>query len=423
MRSCGRGIATAGVATLAVAAGTGGADALVPGRPPARADLSVPSGRLQDVDGVVRGAFVVQAVGGAAAQTSAKLALRAGGRDTVIGRIAVPALARGARRTVRVAGVALPSSIAAGQYRLRVCADGAGKVREASEANNCRIVGSLVVSRVLPAPAAPPPQPEPQPSAPPVATTPQPPAEQPAKTPPSSVPTAPIGDYTVDQVFRHDSPKGPYWLSVPKAYDRSQQTPIQLLVWMHGCEGDGEGDAGWTSIDGDAQRYLALSLGGESGADRCWDMNQDVDKVLAAVADVKTHFNIDPRRVVLAGYSSGGDLAYRTAFLHSAQFAGVLAANTSPFRDTGLTQQQALGSASWKFPVVQLAHLQDGVYPIEGVRQETDAVQADGHPMLRIERAGTHYDDDSQDGTTGTTRDIVKELLPHLEDGWQAPAA
>ena len=58
-----------------------------------------------------------------------------------------------------------------------------------------------------------------------------------------------------------------------------------------------------------------------------------------AIADVKTHFNIDPRQVVLGGYSSGGDLSYRIAFTHSTEIAGVLAENTAPFRDTGLTSE------------------------------------------------------------------------------------
>ncbi len=64
---------------------------------------------------------------------------------------------------------------------------------------------------------------------------------------------------------------------------------------------------------------------------------------------MKTHFNIDPRRVILGGYSSGGDIAYRTAFYNANSFAGVLAVNTSPFRDTGSSQQDSLAAAAWKF--------------------------------------------------------------------------
>src|SRR5207248_979494 len=99
--------------------------------------------------------------------------------------------------------------------------------------------------------------------------------------------------------------------------------------------------------------YIAMTIDSREGG--CWDVNADPAAVLAAIADVKTHFNIDPRRVVLGGYSSGGDLSYRIAFTHSTEIAGVLAENTSPFRDTGLAPFQAL-AAPFHFHVVLLAH-------------------------------------------------------------------
>jgi hypothetical protein len=165
-----------------------------------------------------------------------------------------------------------------------------------------------------------------------------------------------------------------------------------------------------------------ITVDGREGA--CWDVNADPPVILAAIADVKTHFNIDPQRVVLGGYSSGGDLSYRIAFTHSTEIAGVLAENTSPFRDTGLTQDQAL-AAPFHFHVVHLAHTEDEEYPIDGVRAETAAVQAAGLPgdgwatLQRIERPGTHYDPDN--GNTGTVYDLKTYLLPHLADGWTSP--
>ena len=85
-----------------------------------------------------------------------------------------------------------------------------------------------------------------------------------------------------------------------------------------------------------AQSYIAVAPDGREGA--CWNVNTDPAAVLGVVATVKTHFNINRRRVILGGYSSGGDLAYRTAFYNANGFAGVLAENTSPFRDTGSSQ-------------------------------------------------------------------------------------
>jgi predicted esterase len=229
------------------------------------------------------------------------------------------------------------------------------------------------------------------------------------------VPTNPIS-FSADTVFMLGSPQSPYWIYVPGSYDGTHRTPTELLVWLHGCGGQGAGDIYTVSPGGD-QRYIAIAVGGREGA--CWDPNVDQEKVLAAIADVESHFNIDPHQVVLGGYSSGGDLAYRTAFYHAKLFAGVLAENTTPFRDTGSSQADSLAAAAWKFHVVQLAHTEDEVYPIDTVRSEAQAMAAAGFPIQLIERPGHHYDDSTADA--GSDHDLQVLLLPHLADGWRSP--
>ena len=196
----------------------------------------------------------------------------------------------------------------------------------------------------------------------------------------------------------------------------SDSTPISLFVWAHGCGGQAEGDM-WSIAPPSTrktQSYIAISMGGRDGA--CWDVNADPAKVLAAIADVQKYFNINPKKIYMGGYSSGGDLTYRTVFYNSNLFAGALVENSSPFRDTGSTQAQSLAAAGWKFNVAHLAHLQDTTYPIAGVRTETNAMVTAGFPLTRIEKNGTHYDADS--GTTGTNYDLIHSLLPFLDAGW-----
>jgi dienelactone hydrolase len=189
-------------------------------------------------------------------------------------------------------------------------------------------------------------------------------------------------------------------------------------VWLHGCGGDAQGDT-YEVAPGDDRSYIAISVGGRDGG--CWDPNSDEPKVLAAVADVRTHFAINPRRVIIAGYSSGGDLAYRTIFDNASQFAGILAENTSPFRDTGSTQAQSLAAASWKFNVIHLAHTEDDTYPLDGVTNEINAMKAAGFPVTLIAVPGQHYDPDDDVNGTGTDNDLRRYLLPHINDGWLSP--
>jgi hypothetical protein len=234
----------------------------------------------------------------------------------------------------------------------------------------------------------------------------------PALAPQLSVPANPI-DYTPDTVFK----LGNYWIDVPASYDPTHQTPTELFVWSHGAGGQSAGDIYNVHATAGGPTYITITIDGREND--YWRMDTDPQLVLDAIADVKTHFNIDPQRVVLGGYSSGGDLSYRVAFTHSTEIAGVLAENTSPFRDTGLMPDQAL-AAPFHFHIVHLAHTEDDTYPIDGVISEADAVKAAGLPgdgwatRDLIELPGSHYDDN-------TVSDLQTYLLPHLADGWTSP--
>lgn len=338
------------------------------------------------------------------------LSVRVSRKTRVLQRVAVPALKRSRSVTVKVMGN-LPSGIPAGTRSIQACADSSRRIGERSENNNCRTVGTLKIAATPQAPTTPAiPSPDP--------ATPQTPAPA-----PTTVPTAPLS-YTPDTVFTVNSASTPYWIYVPSAYDGSHATPITLFVWLHGCGGNAADDI-YSVSPGGSQSYISIAVGGREGD--CWDVNADTPKVLGAIADVKTHFNINPRRVILGGYSSGGDLAYRTAFYNAASFAGLLIENSSPFRDTGSSSAASLAAASWKFNVVHLAHLQDTTYPIAGVRTETDEMKAAGFPITRIEVDGGHYDDpgaiENGHAVPGTTADLQTYLLPHLTDAWLAPVS
>jgi CARDB len=420
---------TALIALLACGLGATTADAASASVRP-RADLRVVAHGAPTLDaGRITGTVVVRNTGRRAApRTSVAILVRWSGRDHAAGRVGVPALGAGATKTVRIAlrapsGLRLPATA-------RACADARHVVRERSEVDNCRGLGAVRAVKAPPAAsvgtvapvssqsvASPPPS-APSPTSPSAPTSPvtsdppalpvdPPPVQDPPPDPPAStVPPAPI-PYTPDTAFK----LGGSWLDVPSSYDATHQTPTELFVWLYGCWGD-------PRVDLDVVKpppggpYIALAVGGIDHP--CWDPNSDQDVVRNAIAAVKSHFNIDPKRVVLGGYSSGGDIAYRLAFYHAYEYAGVLALNTSPFKDTGSTQAQSLAAAAYKFHVVHLAHLGDEAYNIDQVRQETEAMRAAGFPIVRVERPGVHHDDN-------TFPDVQAYLLPHLADGWRAP--
>jgi predicted esterase len=347
-----------------------------------RPDLVVAKGSVFGSGGRLTGSLQVSNLGTAKSGPSTlTLTVRTRHGSSTAARFRIGRLGPSRSATVTVS-VRAPAGLAPGSYPVTACADSSGVVRESSERNNCRRVGMLSLA---------------------------------APGPSSTVPPDPV-PFMTDTPLTLQTPQSNYWVDVPSTYDASNHTPMELLVWLHGCGGDAAGDVYTVSPPG-ARPYVSIAVGGREGD--CWDPNTDQVKVLSAISDVETHFNVDRHKVVLGGYSSGGDLSYRLAFYHSLQFAGVLAENTSPFRDTGSSASQSLAAAQWKFHVVHLAHTEDAVYPLPGVEAEIQAMTDAGFPVQLIERPGTHYDDST--ATTGTDHDLQTLLLPHLSDGWRSP--
>lgn len=246
-------------------------------------------------------------------------------------------------------------------------------------------------------------------------------------TPLSTVPTDPI-PYVAGEPFHHTAGAVEYWGFVPRSYDASNLTPTPLLIWLHGCGGESSGDI-WVvdpgAGEGEPQDWMTLALGGREGG--CWNPLAATEPlVMAALADFETHFNVNRQRVILGGYSSGGDLAYRTGFFHSSTFAGLLIENSAPFRDTEASQAELLGAATTKLHIVHLAHEEDETYKLAEVRPEVAAVKAAGFPIELIERPGEHWNDAGEvvagHPVPGTDADLRTYLLPHIDDGWLAPA-
>lgn len=83
----------------------------------------------------------------AAGRFTVTLALRGAGRAVVLKRVKLRGLRPSAARRVRVrAGV--PAGLSAGRFGLVACADSRRRVRERSESNNCRTVGSLAIAAI-----------------------------------------------------------------------------------------------------------------------------------------------------------------------------------------------------------------------------------------------------------------------------------
>jgi predicted esterase len=236
------------------------------------------------------------------------------------------------------------------------------------------------------------------------AGSPEDPPEQPAEPDPGPAPTqACTVQKDSDGFFTRKSSKSDYVAYVPASYDPTK--PMRVIVGMHGCGDTALNFARWGMnpyATRSTQDHIGISVSGETGNNKCWSMGGDDDKVLAAVEDLATCFWVHRAKVVIAGFSSGGQLAYRVGMMHASSFAGILIENSGLYA-AGSTPAALIAGASWKLPVAHRAHTGDTVFPIDKVRADWAAMKAAGFSVTTSEVAGGH---------DGTTDDWATWLIP-----------
>ena len=194
-----------------------------------------------------------------------------------------------------------------------------------------------------------------------------------------------------DGFFWRSSSKSSYVAYVPASY--TGDAPMRLVVGLHGCSDEPMNFARWgiNPFDGrKTQNHIGLSVGGETGNNKCWSMGKDDAKVLAAVEDIAKCFWVDRAKVVIAGYSSGGQLAYRVGLSNPDAFAGIIIENSALYA-AGLPAATLLSTARGnKLPIAHRAHTSDSVFPIAKVKADWATIARAGNPLKTSEVAGGH---------------------------------
>jgi poly(3-hydroxybutyrate) depolymerase len=216
-----------------------------------------------------------------------------------------------------------------------------------------------------------------------------------------------------DGFFTLASTKSNYVVRLPPAYEVAHPRPSRLLVALHGCGDTAANFATWAAVPyslRSTQSYIAISVGGRDGT--CWNNTADAPIVAAAIADVRSCFYVHQERIVLAGYSSGGDLAYRLGMTDALVYAGLLIEHASLSSAVGSGNvTSVLNAAGWKLNVGHIAGINDESYPIATVKSDIMKMTDAGFPVQYQETNSTH---------DGTSSDWSGYLLP-LMTKWSTP--
>lgn len=209
--------------------------------------------------------------------------------------------------------------------------------------------------------------------------------------------------------FTLTSSKSSYVAYVPASYDGTK--PMRLIVGIHGCGDSAMNFATWGVNPYDTratQQHIGISLGGKDG--QCWSMGGDDDRVAAAVESISRCFWVHQKKVVVGGYSSGGQLAYRVGLQDASRYAGIIIEDSGLYA-SGTPSTTLLTNAAWKVNIAHLTHTSDTTFPLAQVKADWAATKAAGFPLLTSETAGTH---------DGTSDDWANWLIPQSAS-WLAP--
>lgn len=178
----------------------------------------------------------------------------------------------------------------------------------------------------------------------------------------------------------HDSIERKYLVHAPPSYDKARQIP--LVIMFHGGGGTGVWamkETGWDK-KADEEGFLAVFPDGTrphpskpakfagrnaqswndgsgraiSAAERNVD---DIGFIRAMIDDLKTNYNIDPKRIYATGFSNGGSMTFRVGRELSEIVAAIAPSAGADW--TNLPPARAI-------PILYLTGTEDPLNPLEG---------------------------------------------------------
>jgi predicted peptidase len=200
---------------------------------------------------------------------------------------------------------------------------------------------------------------------------------------------------------RETGPSIGYAISVPPAYNRA--TPAPLVLALHfGVQGGSSLFAGR-----DVVRLLIGPGLAELGAvivapdalnGGQWSTPQNEEAVLWLVDSVMRSYNVDPRKVIVTGFSMGGAGTWHFAGKYPDRFAAAVPVAGRP----------PATAAGWRVPVFAVHSRSDRVVPIGPTEQRIDELKRAGvAAALFALDSPTHYQ-------TGAHAEGVGQAVPWL---------
>lgn len=196
-------------------------------------------------------------------------------------------------------------------------------------------------------------------------------------------------------------------IDIPESYDGA--APVPLVLMLHygyvGAAPEAYTGVDMVKIFGKGSHELgAITIAPDAlGGD--WTSRRNEQAALWLVNSAMQTWNIDPQRVVVTGYSMGGEGAWYLGSKHQDVFTAAVP-----------IAAPAAGENNWTIPVYAIHSESDDIVPYKAAKSHAESVKAAGANVEFHTAFGpTHYDTDRYGS-------YFLHAVRWLEEQWKQPA-
>jgi predicted peptidase len=200
-----------------------------------------------------------------------------------------------------------------------------------------------------------------------------------------------------------------YTLAVPPPLSADQPFPLILALHYGGRVTPYYGKGYLTGLVLPALRGLGAVMIAPDCPGEGWTDQASERAVMALLQAVQKDYRIDPRRLLITGYSMGATGTWDLVFKHPRLFAAALPVSGMP------PQGISLNDPGTK--ILAIHSRDDELFPLESVRKFIGACESQGIPVeLRVVAGLSHYHFDQ-------FVSALREAVPWVKKSWHAKPA
>jgi predicted peptidase len=201
-----------------------------------------------------------------------------------------------------------------------------------------------------------------------------------------------------------------YTLLIPSPYDPAQKYPLIVALHYAGQMTPFFGKGILLGLVQPALRELAAIVVAPDAPGKSWDEPESEAAVLDLMEHIQKRYPIDPRRIVLTGYSLGGRGTWYLASRHPELFSAALPLAGSPPRDL-----KSRAEALSKIPLYLIHSRRDEIVPLGPTEDAVRLLRAAGARVELVVLSGvTHYE-------TARFVEPLKAAVPWIRSVWGTP--